>query len=131
MIVPFLHYLREHHRKSRLQNGDQKVQDAMRVLSRRIADAEFHRTMAGFYTDRVIATNPHVDWWGFADAKQKQYDHQLDCLAEEKRTEEARAVVEARKAELAKLRNPLAFNAAPYMREPDDAKAAYERAHRQ
>ena len=107
MIRAFWHHFKDIHRAKRLQNGDIKVQDAMRVLSRRIADAEFHRTMAGFYTDRVIATDPHTDWWGFADAKQKQHDHQHDCLAEEKRIEEARATVEARKAELAKLRAPL------------------------
>lgn len=90
-----------------VRDVDDKLQRAMKTLSHRVADAEFHRSMANFYTERVLSIDPHAgpaEAWEFAEAKQKQYDHQLDCVHEEKRIEEARAVVEARKAELKKLR---------------------------
>lgn len=50
-----------------------------------IADAEFHRMMANFYTERVASLDPHTQWWEFAEAKQKQYDQQLECVLLERR----------------------------------------------
>lgn len=58
---------------------------------------EFNRTMGNFYTERVLDIDPHQDWWAFAEAKQKQYDHQLDFVRYEKRSQEADAKVEANK----------------------------------
>lgn len=84
------------------RNGYERVQSAMRVLSRRIAEAEFHRTMASFYSERVMETDPNTHWWEFAEAKQKQHDHQMDCLCEEKRVAEARALVDARTGQFKK-----------------------------
>lgn len=81
------------------KNEYERVQAAMRVLSRRIADTEFHRTMANFYTGRVLELDPHTQWWEFAEAKQKQHDHQTDCIFEEGRVAEARELVEARTAQ--------------------------------
>lgn len=63
----------------------EREQREQRTRAREEAEAEYHRIMANFYTDRVLAIDPNADWWGFAEAKQKQYDHQTECLRYERR----------------------------------------------
>lgn len=81
----------------------QKVEDAIRVKAQRIGDLEYERTMANFYTDRSMSIDPQTDWWGFADAKQKQHDHQLAFVACEGRVEVATARVAAETARYVRL----------------------------
>lgn len=63
----------------------EREQREQRLKAREEAEAEYHRRMANFYTDRVLAIDQHTDWWGYAEAKQKQYDHQCECLRHERR----------------------------------------------
>jgi hypothetical protein len=72
------------------------VERAIKRKAERVADAEFARTMAHFYTERVLNIDHNVDWWGFADAKQKQHDYQRDTLLYDKRVDEASQQAEAR-----------------------------------
>jgi hypothetical protein len=39
------------------------------------ADSETARLKADFYAAIVVKTDPHADWWGFADAKQKHHEY--------------------------------------------------------
>lgn len=82
---------------SRLQKQYERVEDAIKRQAQCVSNAEFNRTMANFYTDRVLALNPHdiEQVWDFAAAKQKQHDHQTECVRYEHREIEARAVVTA------------------------------------
>lgn len=91
------------------QRAYEQLQDAYKALSRRIAAAEYHRVMAQFYTDRVLEIDPNANWWGFAHAKQCQFDHQEDQRYCQKRIEEAEATVNACRARLQQLTH----NAAP------------------
>ncbi len=50
-----------------------------------LSEASYHRIMANFYTERAASLNPHTQWWEFADAKQKEYDHQIECALLERR----------------------------------------------
>jgi len=93
---------RQHHR----------IEKATRKMAEHIADAEFERTMANFYTERVISIDPHVgpaEAWDFAAAKQKQYDHQNDCISYEQKAEAARAEVAAHIAKLHRLQQSTAL----------------------
>lgn len=71
----------------------ERVEDSIKTKAKRVSDAEFNRTMANFYTERVMAIDPHIDWWDFADAKQKQYDHQIECVKNDRQVDEAQARV--------------------------------------
>lgn len=92
-----LHTIRSTLRGNRVRKQYERVEKAIREKAQLASDMEFNRTMASFYTERVMDIDPHKDWWNFAEAKQKQYDHQLDFVRYEKRTEEADAKVEANK----------------------------------
>lgn len=74
-----------------------RVEAAIKVKAQCVSDAEFNRTMANFYTDRVLHLNPHDinQVWDFAAAKQKQHDHQTACSRHENLTAEAQARVDA------------------------------------
>lgn len=86
-------------RANRVQKQYERVESAIKAQAQCVSDAEFNRTMANFYTERVLALDPHnIDQvWAFADAKQKQHDHQQDCLRHESYGAEARARVDAEK----------------------------------
>lgn len=71
----------------------ERVETSIKAKAQRVSDAEFNRTMANFYTERVMAIDPHTDWWDFADAKQKQYDHQIACVKNDRQVDEAHARV--------------------------------------
>lgn len=74
-----------------------RVEAAIKAKAQCVSDVEFNRTMANFYTDRVLHLDPHdIDQvWGFADARQKQHDHQTACQKHEQLTAEAQARVDA------------------------------------
>lgn len=73
-----------------------KVEKATHQKAQLVADAEFNRTMANFYTERVMNLDPHTQWWEFAQAKDKQYEYQMEYVALERRIEEAEKKVQAR-----------------------------------
>lgn len=74
------------------------VEEAIKAKAERASAAEFNRTMANFYTSRVGSLDPHTHWWDFADAKQKQYNHQEAFIHNEQQTVEAQAIVDAQTA---------------------------------
>lgn len=92
-----LNFIRGMFRDNRVRANYDKLEKAIRTKAKFVSDLEFHRSMADFYTSRVLEIDPDNDWWYFADSKQKQYDHQQDLLAYEKRVEEADAEVAAQK----------------------------------
>lgn len=83
----------------------EKVEDAIRTQSQSVADAEADRILCDFYTERVNTIDPHTDWWGFADAKQKQVDHTASWTRNVQRVEEAKAKVEAAKVRMKEVSN--------------------------
>ena len=86
----------------------ERVEAAVKAKAKCVSDAEFNRTMANFYTSRVVAIDPHAgpeQAWDYADAKQKQHDHQLACIANDKCVEEATARVEAECARYVQLQH--------------------------
>lgn len=92
-----IHTIKSTLRGNRVRKQYQRVEKAIREKAQMVSELEFNRTMGNFYTERVLDIDPHQDWWGFADAKQKQYEHQNDFLRYEKRIEEADAKVEGNK----------------------------------
>lgn len=79
-----------------------RVEKQIRKKAQLMGDLEYHRTMSNFYTDRVLEIDHNTDWWNFAEAKQKQADHQEDFLAYENKIKEADAKVQAANAALEK-----------------------------
>lgn len=92
-------------RGDKLRAQYQKVEDALREKAEMASDVEFHRTMQSFYDTRSANIDPHVDWWGFADAKQKGFDHGQSSEKYNKKLEEASAKLKARESALAVLLN--------------------------
>lgn len=92
-----IHTIRSTLRSNRVRKQYERVEKAIREKAQLVSDLEFNRTMGNFYTERVLDIDPHTDWWNFAEAKQKQHDHQNDFVRYEKRIQEADAKVEANK----------------------------------
>lgn len=67
------------------QTQYEREQREQRVRAREEAEAEYHRKLAEYYTQRVLSLDPDTHWWEFAEAKQKQYEHQCDCMQHERR----------------------------------------------
>lgn len=88
--------IRESFQSRRVKGAYAKLEDAIKDKAELVGKAEFCRTMANFYTGRVANIDPHRQWWDFADAKEKQYSHQLQCIALEAKIEEASKLIEAR-----------------------------------
>jgi hypothetical protein len=78
-----------------LQKQYERVEAAVKAKAKCVSDAEFNRTMANFYTERLDSIDPNTDWWEFADAKQKQYDHQTTCVSNDAAVEEAAQIARA------------------------------------
>ena len=79
----------------------ERVEKAVKALAKSVSDAEFNRTMANFYTERVASINPYAgpaEALEFSDAITKQFEHQHACVANDSSVEEARKVVEAETA---------------------------------
>lgn len=96
--MTILKAIRHHVSDNRIRRRYEKIEKAIREKAQLVSDMEFHRTMSNFYTERVLEIDPHSDWWGFADAKQKQHDHQIDFTRYSKAVQEADAKVIASKA---------------------------------
>lgn len=92
-----VHTIRSTLRSNRVRKQYERVETAIRAKAQLVSDLEFNRTMSNFYTERVFDIDPHTDWWAFAEAKQKQCDHQNDFVQYENRILEADAKVEANK----------------------------------
>lgn len=95
--------LRELFHPGRVQKQKERVLKAAKAYARALSDAEFERCMADYYTQRVDATDPHLDWCGFAEVKQKQFDHAADYAQYERRAQTAQAKLRAEEARYAKL----------------------------
>lgn len=87
-----------------VQYAKTRIELALAKQARWAGDAASAKTMLDFYTRRAQTTDPHADWWTFADAKQKQteYQHDYDTLL--RKAEVAQARVEAATAKLEKLK---------------------------
>lgn len=72
------------------QRAYERQKKVVHVCAHHQSQAEYHRLLADFYTERVMSIDPHTDWWAFAEAKQKQYDHQTECLLYTQRAEQHR-----------------------------------------
>lgn len=61
----------------------ERIDDAVTRVAKARADCEHARVLEEFYAGRVAAIDPHVDWWGFAHNKEKDYqagvDHARAC----------------------------------------------------
>lgn len=97
--------IRDTFRTHRIARQHQRVIDAVMSNARANSDAEFHRIMANFYTERASSIDPQIDWWDFAEAKQKEYDHVEEHQAHGARGAETAAVVDAEKARYVRLLN--------------------------
>jgi hypothetical protein len=77
----------------------EKIEAAIRTEARLASEAEFHRTMSDWYTKQLDAIDPHADWWGFAQTKQKEQDHIIDHRIYSQRRAEAQKIIAARTAQ--------------------------------
>lgn len=96
--MKLLDRLKSMRQNSRVDTLYEKIEIAIRKKADLIAEQEFDRTMANFYTERLLEIDPNVDWWGFAQNKQKQHDHQESFTQLTDKIAEAEAVVKGRKA---------------------------------
>lgn len=87
-----------------VQDAYEKLQAAIRKQAHHIGEAQYHLTMRQFYGERVKALDPHTDWWEFAEAKQKWYEHQEDYTAECAKADECDATVAARREQYETIR---------------------------
>lgn len=84
----------------------ERLQDATRILARRISEAEFPRHMANFYDDRASQINPYESVpaaFAYASAKHQERNYREDYRYCIKRIEEAEAKVNARRTQLQQL----------------------------
>ena len=87
-------------------NARMEIQKAIGELSRRAAEAEFHRLLADFHTNEALALDPHQSWWEFAEHKQKAHENQQDWAVEDRRRKEAEAKLVSCRARFDKLKVP-------------------------
>lgn len=73
----------------------ERIEAAVRNVALLEGDVAYHRAMNDFYTARVMDLDPHAHWWAFADAKQKQIDHQVQLMRYQAKVEEAQAKLAA------------------------------------
>ena len=74
------------------KNQFQKIELAIRKSAQLVSDHEYNRVMHAFYTNRADTTDPHSDWWEFAQAKEKQkeYREEMDKLSKKIASADAR-----------------------------------------
>jgi hypothetical protein len=82
--------------EARAQRRERLAELAIKSYSRLQAEAEFHRCLCNWYTDRVAEIDPHADWNGFAAMKQKEHDHGREFQAYSERAAQALAVADKR-----------------------------------
>lgn len=86
-----------------LTNARESVKEAMRELSRREAEANYHRRLRDFHETEAAEIDPNTDWWTFAQHKQEAQDHCIEQDVELMRVRKAQAKVDAAKERLRKL----------------------------
>ncbi len=87
--------IRETIRSGKLRKQYAFVEKCIREKAHLMSNLEFCRTMADFYTERVLEIDPNREWWDFADSKQKQTEFQQDFELYQKRIVEAEARIVA------------------------------------
>lgn len=103
MSAGILSVIRDVLRNNRMSKQKDRVENAVRTLAQAQADAEFHRVMANHYTLRAGETDPQVDWWGYAENKQKEQDHVESHAVYSRKAFEANAMVKAEQARYVRL----------------------------
>lgn len=58
----------------------QRIEALHRERAKMMGDQEYHRTLANYYTERAASLDPNVNWWEFADAKQKEFDNCVEAV---------------------------------------------------
>lgn len=58
----------------------QRIEALQRERAKMMGDQEYHRTLANYYTERAASLDPNVNWWEFADAKQKEFDNCVEAV---------------------------------------------------
>lgn len=98
-----MRFLTELFHPERVRKQYDRVLTAAKAHARAKSNAEFERTMADYFTVRVLGIDPHTNWNGFAEVKQKQHDHQNECLSYEKQAADAAAKLQAEEARYLKM----------------------------
>jgi len=88
-----------------LKNQYQKIELAIKAKAQLISDHEFNKVMENFYIARCVAIDPHRDWWGFAEAKEKQAEYRKQLERLHKKVLAADAYVKAQEAAFKKLQD--------------------------
>lgn len=88
-----------------LKNQYERVELAIKAKAQLISDHEFNKVMENFYITRCGAIDPHTDWWGFAEAKEKQTEYRKQLEKLHKKVLEANAFVKAQEAAFKKLQD--------------------------
>src|SRR4051812_19680152 len=76
---------------SAMASARDSVKEAMKVVCQREADAAYHRSMKEFHRNEAANTNPHFDWWIFAEAKEAEKNENQDYELACRRVGQARA----------------------------------------
>lgn len=105
-----LQEIKNYIRSNRVRKQYERVEKAIRDKALLASELEFHRTMGDFYTERVQTIDPHSDWWNFAEAKQKEYDHKEDSNRVANRILKANAKVSANKLAFLAMQSTLNEN---------------------
>lgn len=90
--------IKEMVRVDRISKRKARLESAVRAKANAFGEAEYHRMMSDYYSGCVAAIDPHADWWGFADAKQKEQDNIAMFQEYSKKVSEASARIEAEQA---------------------------------
>ena len=88
-----------------LAKQNERVEEAVKAKAKCVGDAEFNKTMANFYTERVMNINPWDDHVGFCNARTSQLEYQELHAASEKLVEEATAKADAHAARYLSLQH--------------------------
>ena len=99
-----LQAIREMIHNQREYKAKERITDALKAHAKAASDAEYHRIMADFYTKRADKIDPEIDWWGFAEAKQKETEHVQDHQHKVIQRNEAMIKVDAEQARYNKLK---------------------------
>lgn len=74
---------------------EQRLRDRARTVAARAGDVAAEKYLVEFYKTTAQATDPYKDWWAFANARQKQADHENDLTIATRRHAEAVAKLNA------------------------------------
>lgn len=88
-----------------LKNQYQKIELAIKAKAQLVSDLEFNNVMEDFYCARCMVIDPHTDWWGFAEAKEKQAEYRKQLERLYKKVLAADAYAKAQEAAFKKLQD--------------------------